>query len=474
MKILDKTVMGPVDHSWLNKERPVEIRPSIPFSLGELHVNPDYRLIPGKDREEIVASLHDTFSSSELAHFKNTVDAALNEYGLFGNVYVSSRLFPRCDQGESKDLVSKTSAMYLVSKQKCKACVYNDGENCLMYQKQLVAKIPYTEQTLNHYRAAILRNKGDIPAAKSIRATLQTAFTVQPLVSQGAPVQDIGALFESQDVVSGVLNDANDIVVAPAITENSSIKNALNYHVKRGAITQSRANTVMASLEGKSQGFVDKTLAFLNTIETNKVESLKPVQTAHYGSVVGEKRQPIEEVKKYATARMNEGFYGKDLTDILAHTYSKTLLEKAATTLKPVLAEQGLMGIYYIDPSAYTSCDEGAAALRGKGAKYLKQMKACAGCDCHVEGLCGKYHKKVVEEVPYINKAAQQREILRRTSTESSVPTDIISYQSIMDQMGLQDELQDISLNNELDLSDQMEIEEGGILIDWDEGKDHV
>jgi hypothetical protein len=76
--------------------------------------------------------------------------------------------------------------------------------------------------------------------------------------------------------------------------------------------------------------------------------------------------------------------------------------------------------------------------------------------------------------VHYINKAAQQREILRRTSTESSVPTDIISYQSIMDQMGLQDELQDISLNNELDLSDQMEIEEGGILIDWDEGKDHV
>jgi hypothetical protein len=98
---------------------------------------------------------------------------------------------------------------------------------------------------------------------------------------------------------------------------------------------------------------------------------------------------------------MNDGNFGQDLSDILKYTYTSDKLAKAADSLRPILAEQGLMGVYYLDPSIYASCDEGANRLRAKGIKYVKAMKSCAGCIANDNDFCAKYAKPVVTTVPY-------------------------------------------------------------------------
>jgi hypothetical protein len=170
--------------------------------------------------------------------------------------------------------------------------------------------------------------------------------------------------------------------------------------------------------------------------------------------------------------KMNEGLYGHDLKVMLKTRFDVRTIKAAKAELKPVLAEQGLQGIYFLDPSVYRSCDEGAMKFRSSGIKYVKAMKRCESCVANSEGHCQKYNKPVVAEVPYLDRQAQQEAVLARNSTENAEPAELFTYSSMMDQFEMQGTiLSNIQLDDQHSKPEEIEIEGGGMVLDWDDEK---
>jgi len=133
-------------------------------------------------------------------------------------------------------------------------------------------------------------------------------------------------------------------------------------------------------------------------------------------------RQTVQQIVKQAGQFMNEGLYGKDLLRVLKGRFEIRDLVAAKTALKTALVEQGLQGTYFIDPTVYDDfgkgCDKAASLHRSRVVEYVKQSDKCSSC-VHQRrmGFCSKINKPLVNEPPYANKRAQQREILASGST---------------------------------------------------------
>jgi len=138
-----------------------------------------------------------------------------------------------------------------------------------------------------------------------------------------------------------------------------------------------------------------------------------------------------QDVAKQASKYMNEGLYGDDLLEALKTRFEVRDLVAAKSELRPVLAEQGLQGIFYVDPSVYDDygkgCEESARLHRTRVVGYVKRGSKCLSCVHQTSpGFCSKINKSLVDEPPYVNKAAQQREVLA-----SGRSTDV-SYDSLV------------------------------------------
>lgn len=125
------------------------------------------------------------------------------------------------------------------------------------------------------------------------------------------------------------------------------------------------------------------------------------------------KRKIVQAAQRY----LNEGLYGTQLGDALKKQFDPRDIVAAQADLKPVIAEQGLQGIFFVDPTVYAdyakSCDEGARLHRARLVPYVKMGSKCSGCILQTKvGHCSKYNKPLVVDPPYTDKLAQQREIL--------------------------------------------------------------
>lgn len=123
------------------------------------------------------------------------------------------------------------------------------------------------------------------------------------------------------------------------------------------------------------------------------------------------------EVVKTAARYLNEGLYGEMLLTALLRRFDPRDVSASTEDLRPVLAEQGLQGIHFIDPTVYEDyakgCDEGARLHRARLVPYVKLASKCSTCVHQTKvGYCSKYNKALVVEPPYADKAAQQREML--------------------------------------------------------------
>ena len=131
-------------------------------------------------------------------------------------------------------------------------------------------------------------------------------------------------------------------------------------------------------------------------------------------------------VVKAARAFLNEGLYGEELKHALKARFEARDIAAAADDLRPVLAEQGLQGIYYVDPTVYDDygkgCKEAASLHRSRLVEYVKRGSKCESCVHQSRpGFCSVVNKPLVHEPPYYDKSAQQREMLasgRSTETD--------------------------------------------------------
>jgi len=174
--------------------------------------------------------------------------------------------------------------------------------------------------------------------------------------------------------------------------------------------------------------------------EATKGASLPQVAPARMGFMQGFHGQTVEHVASSLTRRdlakqasryMNEGLYGQDLLTALKTRFEVRDLVAATNELRPILAEQGLQGIFYVDPSVYgdygQGCDEAARLHRTRLVGYVKQGDKCGSCVHQTRnGFCSKINKALVDEPPYVDKVAQQREVLASGNSTN------VSYASLV------------------------------------------
>jgi len=159
------------------------------------------------------------------------------------------------------------------------------------------------------------------------------------------------------------------------------------------------------------------------------------------------------DIVKTARGYLNEGLYGTDLLGLLKSKFDKRDLVAAAADLRPVLAEQGLQGIFYIDPEVYDDygkgCDKAASLHRSRGVPYVQAGSKCGSCVLQTQpGMCSKLNKPLVAEPPYVDKAAQQREVLASgKSMEIDLANLVNNGHSMMAEYEVQQKGMDIELD---------------------------
>lgn len=144
------------------------------------------------------------------------------------------------------------------------------------------------------------------------------------------------------------------------------------------------------------------------------------IATAFHGSSPSKQSSDLtkRDIVKTASRYLNEGLYGSELETVLRSKYDPRDILAAAKELKPVLAEQGLQGIYYVDPTVYDDYGQGCHTAQRmhrsrQAVRYAKVGDKCASCVHQtMPGKCSVLNKHLVHEPPYVDKAAQQREIL--------------------------------------------------------------
>ena len=159
------------------------------------------------------------------------------------------------------------------------------------------------------------------------------------------------------------------------------------------------------------------------------------------------------EITKSARLWLNEGLYGSDLLQLLKSKFDKRDLVAAAGDLLPIIAEQGLQGVFYIDPAVYDDygkgCDKAASLHRSRGVPYIKNGSKCGSCVLQTRpGVCSKLNKPLVDDPPYVDKAAQQREVLASgKSTETDYSSIVNNGHSMMAEYQIQQKGMDFELD---------------------------
>jgi len=198
---------------------------------------------------------------------------------------------------------------------------------------------------------------------------------------------------------------------------------------------------------------------------TNPREALKNIHTASSyqgGSAIGQTRDSVvkafrgnqsqhvlrqdtrREIVTAARRFLNEGLYGRDMLAALKARFEPRDLVAAKEDLRPVIAEQGLQGIYFVDPTAYADygrgCDEAARLHRTRGVPYVKLGSKCGSCVLQTNGHCSKLHKQLVAEVPYpADKVSLQREILASGASTEINPAQLVNNgHSVMQEFEVQ------------------------------------
>ena len=228
--------------------------------------------------------------------------------------------------------------------------------------------------------------------------------------------------------------------------------------------TPETVNAVL--LEGRTSGRLSQEVRMASEFGTSPREQLKTIhRMSSRGGTVQHQMTRLDHMKAFhgmaqemprdvvspvvASVRrlLNEGLYGKDLMTTIKLRFQPNVIAAARDELREVIAEQGLQGIFYIDPSAYDDygygCKEAERLHRSRLVEYAKVGSKCQGCVHQTkQGYCSVLDKALVHEPPYYDKAQQQRDILASgTSTEVRFDQLVNNGQSMMVEFEMQNRM---------------------------------
>jgi hypothetical protein len=128
----------------------------------------------------------------------------------------------------------------------------------------------------------------------------------------------------------------------------------------------------------------------------------------------------ISKVVRWARQQMSEGFASRDLDALIDHRVEPRVKQAAEQKLVQIRKRhEGLSGHLYVDAAAYATaktakgCEEGALRHRANQLPYVLSMSRCGSCVFkNADGVCQKYNKKLVDEVPAENVEEFRRQAL--------------------------------------------------------------
>lgn len=216
-------------------------------------------------------------------------------------------------------------------------------------------------------------------------------------------------------------------------------------HVKhlanKGQITQRQAKRLLKSdrnageMVHAASAVVAMNVSQRGTIQATEV---KEYTDKVYKQLIPERRASktssvdIRKMVKWARLQMTEGILGQDLTDLLKHRFSPSLIAAASEEVIQIReAHEGLSGQVYVDTEAYASvegtkgCENGANRHRSNGIKFALSMPRCQGCKFANKlpdntPVCQKYNKIMVDEAPVENVKEYQQEAIRLSSASDA------------------------------------------------------
>jgi hypothetical protein len=153
--------------------------------------------------------------------------------------------------------------------------------------------------------------------------------------------------------------------------------------------------------------------------------SLAPKASIHYGDP-GRETDAVhvnsDEVRLSISRIMNSGLYGKALQMEVLRKYSRDDLKKVPEVGRQLVSNDGVQGVFFIDPSVYSDygkgCITGSKQFRKRGAPYLLVASSCTGCFHQTApSWCSRYSKRMIRQIP--DEVREQAIELRKASMDT-------------------------------------------------------
>jgi hypothetical protein len=153
----------------------------------------------------------------------------------------------------------------------------------------------------------------------------------------------------------------------------------------------------------------------------------------------------IRKAARWLRQTMSEGSAGPELDQLIQLRLEPKMLKAGASRIATVReTHEGLSGHLYVDAGAYlsktgtTGCDKGALRHRANQLKFLLAAKRCDGCVYkNADGVCQKYNKMVVDEIPAENVENYRQQAIASHSTPDQQHTaDLFSVPNLAPALG--------------------------------------
>lgn len=242
------------------------------------------------------------------------------------------------------------------------------------------------------------------------------------------------------------------VVSSDDIVTSETVSLVIHEHQKAGRLASCGPRITWGETPTEALQAIYQVTAGAQAAPSNRVD----LQRAFYGmpttpvTTTGTRREIVK-----ATAHLlNQGLYGQDLLTSLKARFEVRDLKAAKEDLRPVLANQGLQGLYFIDPTVYDDygrgCKEAARHHRSRLVKFAVVGAKCASCVHQTEpGHCSVLGKALVVEPPYPqDKKLIQREVLASgRSTEVNVASLVNNGLTMLQEYQLQKQAMEVDVD---------------------------
>ena len=213
---------------------------------------------------------------------------------------------------------------------------------------------------------------------------------------------------------------------------------AMNRAVLQGRLTNSQCSSALRKASNTANW--TKLTSEANLFHPGLTEHLEytgSIATAYYGTRPGDELGTVQvdpnKVQKVISHLMNTGLSGKPLQAAILKSFSKFDLSQVPQVGQRMAAEEGVQGVNFIDPTAYSDygrgCEEGSKHFRKRGAPNVMASDSCTGCTLQTApGWCAKYSKTLIRQVP--ESVRKQISANRRLPVISSSVSEIDPSQS--------------------------------------------